>query len=386
MDANLIYAIMYMEINVISIMLVFYIHQKNAGLTQMVAQRNFTMALDAEIFFFLSDMLYVLMVQGLMPYTPALAILFKSGYFISTALMCFFWFVYFEYLQDSPFVQNRKNVLISSALVWLMGVLLIVNVFTGVCFGINKDGQYERGPLFIALYLLSYPYVIFTCLRALLKSFRKKYYSQRKMLLRLAFFPVLPAIAGVIQFIHPRLPVACLALSFATLVMYMEWTEQMISVDPLTHLGNRKNLEYHYDQWRGNKEEHASLYLLMIDANKFKSINDTYGHVQGDLALIRIADAMRLALRGHNRRFNIARYGGDEFAILVWSEDEKDIVALKTRIADELARLNKEADSPYDLTVSIGAHKALADMPIKTLIEKADELLYEEKKKLGYSR
>ena len=386
MDENLIYSIMYAEINVISIVLVFYIHQKNAGLTQMVAQRNFTMAIDAEMMFFLSDMLYVLMKQGLMPYTSFFAILFKTGYFISTAMMCFFWFVYFEYLQDSPFVQNRKNVLIASALVWVMGILLAVNTFTGVCFGINSEGQYERGPLFISLYLLSYPYVIFTCLRALIRSFRKKYFSQRKMLLRLAFFPVAPAIAGLIQFKFPMLPVACLALAFATLVMYMEWTEQMISVDPLTHLGNRKNLEYHYDQWRGNKEEHASLYLLMIDANKFKSINDTYGHVQGDMALIRIADSMRLALRGHNRRFNIARYGGDEFAILVWCDDEKDIDALKVRIADELARLNKEADSPYDLTVSIGAHMAAADIPIKTLIEKADELLYEEKKKLGYSR
>ena len=179
---------------------------------------------------------------------------------------------------------------------------------------------------------------------------------------------------------QPQLPVACLALSFATLIIYMDWTDQMISADPLTHLHNRKMLEYYYGQWSENKEAGASLYLLMADANKFKSINDTYGHVQGDMALIRIADAIRHALRGHSRRFNIARYGGDEFAILVWEEDEQGIADLKGRINSELSRLNKEAGSPYDLTVSIGSYKAEQNMPLKALVEKADEQLYEAKK------
>lgn len=380
MDMNLTYSIMYLEINVISVLIVAFIHYKTSGITKMVAQRNFAMAIDSEIIFFLSDLFYVLMMQGLMPFSVFFLLLFKTVYFISTSLMCFFWFIYFEHIQESMLVKNRRRTLCSSALVWVMGIILVVNVFTGVCFKLDENGVYVRGPLFMVLYLISYPYVLITCCRAFYRSFTKKYHAQRKELRKLAFFPVVPAIAGLIQFVQPQLPVACLALSFATLIIYMDWTDQMISADPLTRLHNRKMLEYYYDQWSVNKEAGASLYLLMVDANKFKSINDTFGHVQGDMALIRIADAIRQALSTHSRRFTIARYGGDEFAILVWEEDEQGIAVLKDRIDSELKKLNKEAGAPYDLTVSIGSYKAEQNMPLKALVEKADEQLYEAKK------
>lgn len=382
MGSDLNYTLMYLEINVISLILVALVHYKTSGLTKMVAQRNFAMAIDAEMIFFFSDTMCVTMYYGLFAYIPFLVFTFKTVYFFSTSLMCFYWFVYFEHLQGTPFVKNRKRVLQSSVLVWVMAALLIVNVFTGICFNIDENGVYNRGPLFVLLYIISYAYVFFTCTRALIRMFKRQYYSQRRKLIKLALFPVVPAIAGIIQFINPALPLACAALSFATLIIYMDWTDEMISVDPLTNLSNRKMLDYYYDLWHDDKDDEASLYLLMIDANKFKSINDTYGHLQGDKALIRIADAMRLALRGHNRRSIVARYGGDEFVILIWAESDVMVENIIGRITRELNRLNKEAASPYELSVSIGYEKASHDVSLKELIETADEHLYAEKAKL----
>ena len=382
LDPTLTKALMYLEINIISIALVALIHYKTSGLTKMVSQRNFAMAIDAQLVFFTSDALFAMMFYEVFPKIPVLMLLFKEAYFMSTSLLCFYWFVYFELMQESPFVKNRTRVRISSALVWLMAVILIINLFTGICFHVDPDGVYGRGPMFIVLYLISYPYVFFTCIRAFLRLFKRQYYSQRKMLIKLALFPVLPAIAGLIQFYIPELPVACAALAFATLIIYIDWTDEMISVDPLTHLNNRKMIDYFYEQWQGNKEDNASLYLLMVDANKFKSINDTYGHLEGDKALVRIADALRLALRGNNRRFNIARYGGDEFVVLIWEDSEVAIENLKAQINRTLHRLNKEANSPYELSVCIGSEKASHDIALKDLIELADEHLYAEKDKL----
>ena len=91
---------------------------------------------------------------------------------------------------------------------------------------------------------------------------------------------------------------------------------------------------------------------------------------------------MRLGLKGHNKRSLIARYGGDEFVILIWAESDVMIENLIGRINRELNRLNKEANSPYDLTVSIGYEKTSSDLPLKDLIEKADAHLYEAKEKL----
>lgn len=382
MGSDFLYSLMYLEVNVISLVLVALLHYKTSGLTKMVAQRNFAMAIDAQMVFFISDTMCVTMYYGLFTYIPTIVFFFKTVYFLSTSLMCFYWFVYFEHLQGTSFVKDRKRVLMSSVLVWITGLLLVVNIFTGMCFYIDDNDVYCRGPMFILLYIFSYAYVFFTCSRALVRMFKKQYYSQRRKLIKLALFPVGPAIAGIIQFINPALPLACVALAFATLIIYMDWTDEMISVDPLTNLNNRKMIDHYYEMWNDDKDDNASLYLLMVDANKFKSINDTYGHLQGDKALIRIADAMRQALKGHHKRSLIARYGGDEFVILIWAENEVAVQNIIARIDRELRKLNKEANAPYDLTVSIGYEKASPDISLKDLIENADEHLYSEKAKL----
>ncbi|MBQ9408936.1 MAG: GGDEF domain-containing protein [Clostridia bacterium] len=142
--------------------------------------------------------------------------------------------------------------------------------------------------------------------------------------------------------------------------MYLEWLDQMISIDPLTRLNNRKQLVYHYEQWAKNGDSAAPLYLLLVDANKFKSINDTYGHIQGDAALVRIAEALRLGARSFQHRVNIARYGGDAFVILANADDAAQIDALRDNI-DEA--------------------RADPALSLKELIERAYKQLYEEKER-----
>ncbi len=68
------------------------------------------------------------------------------------------------------------------------------------------------------------------------------------------------------------------------------------------------------------------------------------------------------------------------FAVLVRTDDPQEIEDLKSRIRSCLSDLNRVAEAPYELTVSIGAAKAEKDMPLKLLIEKADAALYEDKR------
>ncbi len=379
MSMQTLYGLLYLEINLAASLLVLFIRIKTIGISRMVSQRNFSMAIDAEIVFFLSDTVAVLIVYGLLPFSRFGLMAAKTVYFFSTALMCFFWFIYFEHMQGSAFVADRKKVLLSSCLVWVLAVLLIVNLFTGIFFYLDEDNVYRRGPLFVVQYILAYIYVFIACGHAFFGLRKEKSLSRRRLLRSLALFPVAPAIAGILQFVYPQLPVACVALSFATLVLYQNWLDGMISRDPLTLLNNRKQLDFHYQQWQRH-EDSIPMVLLMIDANKFKSINDTYGHIQGDAALVRIAEAMRTACSKMHYRANIARYGGDEFAVLVRTDDPQEIEDLKSRIRSCLSDLNRVAEAPYELTVSIGAAKAEKDMPLKLLIEKADAALYEDKR------
>ena len=380
MTTQILYPILYLEINLTAILLILFIRFKTLGISRMVSQRNFSFAIDAKIVFFLSDTAAVLISCGLIPSSRAGLLACKTVCFLSTALMCFFWFIYFEHLQGSGFVASRKLVLLSSCLVWAMAALLLVNLPSGILFYVDEGNVYRRGPLFLLQYLLSYIYVFAACGHALIGVFRRKNLSRRRLLVSLALFPIAPAGAGILQFIYPQLPVACVALAFATMIMYHNWLDEILSMDPLTRPNNRKQLSFHYESWQ-RQSDPTPLYLLMIDANKFKSINDTYGHIQGDAALERIADALRMACRGLPYRANIARYGGDEFVILAKSDDPAEIDRLKERIAGHLEQLNREARAPYRLTVSIGVTEAEKGTALKELIERADAALYDEKKR-----
>lgn len=380
-DAMFLYGILYLEINLVSAVLLVMIRRKTLGLTRMEAQRYFSLALDVQMLFFFSDALAMLVQTGILKAGPAVLLGAKTVYFLCSCLMCYFWFLYFESITDSPFIKKQSNIIRSSVFVWIMAVLLGVNLFTGSCFFIASDGTYQRGPLFPLLYLLAYLYVVYECGRAFMSYPKEESYSRRETLRSVALFPLLPAAAGILQFIWPQLPLLCAALSLESLLLYLNWTESLISMDPLTRLNNRRQLEYQYNTWKKNASENECIQFLMIDADRFKQINDTYGHNEGDRALMRIAEAMRLSCANRDLRTCIARFGGDEFSILLWSDDPSEAQKLAEAIRRNVEDLNRQAGSRYELHVSIGICTAQPHMSLRLLVQNADSGLYEEKKK-----
>ncbi len=378
------YAILYLEINLFSIILIGIILYKTHGLSKMVAQRNFAMSIVAEMVFFASDTLFVLINTEAVEFgtfEKIIMLLCKTIYFFSTAMMCFFWLIYFEHLRDTAFVKEKKMVRTASSILWAMGMLLIVNLFTGILFYVDAEDVYHRGPYFILTYVFSYVYVLLAFIRTLRQLLDKSYVGDRHILRLLAVFPIAPAVAGILQFIYPRLPVACGVLSLTTLLLYLNWIDQLISVDPLTGLNNRKHMLHYYEQWAKNHGEGDRIWVMMIDANKFKSINDTYGHVQGDQALKNIAEALRQGCRIISRRNEIARYGGDEFAILFDPHNPEEALRLKENIKQQLDVINERSGIPFTLTISIGMASSDGSLSLKELIGKADEEMYKEKEK-----
>ena len=376
------YAILYLEINLLSLIIIAIILYKTNGLSKMVAQRNFAMSIVAEMVFFASDTLYVLVNSGVLRFGAAdgiVKLMCKEIYFFSTAMMCFFWFIYFEHLRSTAFVREKKNVRIASCILWAMGISLFINLFTGFLFSVDADGTYHRGSFFILTYILSYSYVLIAYIRTICGMLDKSYTGDRNTLRLLVIFPAAPGAAGIFQFIFPRLPVACGVLAITTLLLYLNWIDQLISLDPLTGLNNRKQLGHFYDHWTKNHSEGDTINVLMIDANKFKSINDTYGHVEGDRALKNIAESLKLGCKGLPKRANIARYGGDEFAVLFEASNQDDIGHLIDSIRQQLADINERTKVPFELTVSIGSASSDGTLSLKELIDKADEAMYEEK-------
>ena len=164
------------------------------------------------------------------------------------------------------------------------------------------------------------------------------------------------------------------------LYVYIISLNDQVSIDELTHLNNRTQLKKYVvgESAKPGNEKH---YVLMIDLNKFKQINDQYGHVEGDHALKRAADALKIACADNDLRPFLARYGGDEFIISAKTENEELIKEFCTVIKETMVRLNTEAKASYELTASVGYASYAGDVyDFQAALAKADEALYSDKR------
>lgn len=162
-----------------------------------------------------------------------------------------------------------------------------------------------------------------------------------------------------------------------TRILY-EQTLKMAMQDSLTRLCNRGATENNINARLAAEHEHAA--LMLIDADNFKAVNDTLGHLQGDAVLIAIADGMR---QYFNADDILGRIGGDEFVVLTTHVENMDnLRQLTDGLMHRLAGL--PALSPQDgltISVSVGVARVPEDGDTyATLLGKADAALYAAKK------
>jgi diguanylate cyclase (GGDEF)-like protein len=152
--------------------------------------------------------------------------------------------------------------------------------------------------------------------------------------------------------------------------------ERNAHTDALTGLGNRHWMQIMFER-EINRAQHAAkaLCLMMIDVDNFKAFNDQYGHIAGDRVLVAVGDALREYLRPTDL---IARFGGDEFAVLL-----PDLTLDQARDTGERIRSQVAALSPPSLstaiTISIGVAQHAADQNTAALVHRADAAMYEAK-------
>ena len=159
----------------------------------------------------------------------------------------------------------------------------------------------------------------------------------------------------------------------------LETARKESEVDPLTRLYNRKA----FDTFLGRTVELSHAFaqpacLLLVDLDRFKPINDTFGHQTGDSVLSQLADVLsRLFLRKNDL---VARYGGDELAVVLRETSASDAQALAERLlrAVRAIRIEREGTS-IGLTVSIGIAELGPADTAEAWLERADRGLYKPK-------
>jgi diguanylate cyclase (GGDEF)-like protein len=150
--------------------------------------------------------------------------------------------------------------------------------------------------------------------------------------------------------------------------------------DGLTGIPNRRLYDEMYDKiWANSINRNDRLTVLMIDVDDFKSFNDQYGHLVGDEVVKKVARYL-FDQKKSNEDF-VARYGGDEFIMLLPRYTEDEINQYVEEIKDGLNRLNDELKPNEKVTISIGMASAQPTslMNKDKLVEKADRDLYIKK-------
>ncbi|HXN24052.1 MAG TPA: GGDEF domain-containing protein [Candidatus Dormibacteraeota bacterium] len=149
--------------------------------------------------------------------------------------------------------------------------------------------------------------------------------------------------------------------------------------DDLTGLYNRRGfLASATHHLRLAKRNDEALLLFFADVNNLKRINDSYGHRQGDLALIRTADALEQTFRDSDI---LARLSGDEFAALAPEASIENEDAIRRRLEHNLNKSNGD-ELPYALSISIGVARFDPSRPasLAGLMGQADQAMYEQKR------
>jgi two-component system chemotaxis family response regulator WspR len=159
--------------------------------------------------------------------------------------------------------------------------------------------------------------------------------------------------------------------------------QRLMNSDGLTGLSNRRHFDEYLElEWRRSLRDQSQLSLLMIDVDYFKSYNDSFGHVEGDEALRKVATAIRDACA---RPSDLpARYGGEEFALVLPNTSPGGARLVAEKLRQTVAALKIPHNTPSEgssLTISIGLATMVpqAGSDCRLLISAADRGLYQAK-------
>ena len=374
MDA-ILYAEVYLICIIVAGLLLFWtVHRDSMSTSELWLKHMLTCFLLN----FISNFLFTLFnrVFVIESLVTVLSYGFKTAYFVTLVLGVYFWCGYAEVELKQGALGNKKTRMLMRLPLVLGLMIPAVNLYNHWMFDFSPTHAYQRHIMFRVemWYLLLLSSI--NSIRLLRHTRGESDPSQRSHLRLTASFPLFILAALILSYAGEAVPVICVAIMVELLCLYMGTIQHQISVDKLTQVNNRQNLIGFMNYKLKNHE--GTLYLLMIDLDYFKSINDTYGHLEGDRALVQLSKVLKNACGPYLPRPYIARYGGDEF-IIIMEGGEKDVETLCGTIRDMLTELNR-GPNPYDIQVSIGVAKWQEDMDHKALIAAADAELYKIKR------
>ena len=288
-------------------------------------------------------------------------------------------YVHNEIFQNED--KTRSFAIPLHAVVGINFMLLVISQFTGWYYNIDPGNVYHRGPFFVisVLFTVALIFAAFVLITVNRKKIEKKHYST------IAFFAIPPMVGIFLQILLYGWSLMLNSLVLSLLMVFLNIQNHSIQTDYLTGVFNRKKFESYLNAKIYSSSRKKTFSAILLDMDRFKAINDTYGHEMGDDALQICVKLLRKSLRSKDF---IARYGGDEFYIILDISDLSTLERIIDMINESVEDYNKLGARPYNLGFSLGYavydyNSAMKAEDFKNLLDKK---MYENKHAKGKER
>lgn len=240
----------------------------------------------------------------------------------------------------------------------------IIAVNFGWIFSVDASNIYHREvlfPIYVIAFVLSIAYGFWGII---LKG--KKYQINIDIVLILTLLII--AIGILFLFVSNGIRIAYLCIAMGNLLFYIRYYKIIIQIDAITGLLNRKCYEW------GITKIGSHAMIMLFDVDKFKQVNDTYGHCVGDVCLRSVATTLKKVYGPYGKCYRI---GGDEFCVILKNNIE-NLEILNEKFTSAINEIKKEDSRMPGVSLGYSCYDAAAS-DIQNVIQEADAMLYKNK-------
>jgi len=372
----------YMEVNLIGVivLLVMWVSSyRRHGNFEDREQYHFVRMLSFNILILLSDIAIYLMRGIASPVVKVFTHCACLLYFLLGGWICYVW-VHFVLARLYPQHQEGKAERFLLLLpVVADSILIICSPFTGWVYSLSETNVYHRGPFILLAFVPSILYFLVTTVITV-NEYRHPIRSRESnVYVTLVLFPFFSLVGNVLQMYFYGLSIVWLCTTVSLLILFINRQNDQLSRDTLTGLFNRRqtNAQLSWELHHSHSSDNP-LFLAMFDVDNFKRINDQYGHLSGDEALMLIAKVLQ---QNSPRSDFVGRFGGDEFLLIGHVRHAEEIDGIIKKINYALEFTNKTHMLGYTLSLSVGYMVCddVSNITMDEIINMADKRMYEAK-------
>lgn len=292
--------------------------------------------------------------------------------YMFSLLPCLYWLEYAQYKIFQSEKKLKQTKIVGSIGLYILMGLGIANYFIDIFFTISENNVYSRTKFFPISIGIAVVYLLSSVVIILVN--RKKISS--RLLLPMLSLLIFPLVGIFIQVAIYGTAYIWATTTFSIIIIFLSLQNEAAGTDYLTGLNSRGRLQDYLSSIIHKSD--AKIIGIMLDLNKFKKINDTFGHATGDDALACVGLILKSVAKPEDF---VSRYAGDEFVIIIRRNTEQEAIDFISKIRENALSFNSMSNKPYELEFSIGysIYGIEYNDTIDKFIGRIDQEMYKDK-------